>query len=179
MDEFDDYFLWLCDLINADMNVYSEILFQLHDTDFVWALELDASRAKEGLELRKEYYDICHDDWVMLMDKDCSVLEMLIALARRMDDMLVDDNTSTRVPIWFWEMFENLGLKKYTNTFLWLELEDDLYDIQEILRIWMHRDFEPDGVKSVFPLRNPTHDQRERTIVYQMNDYVFENYISE
>ena len=179
MDEFDDYFLWLCDLINADMNVYSEILFQLHDTDFVWALELDSSRAKDGLELRKEYYDICHDDWVMLMDKDCSVLEMLIGLARRMDDMLVDDNTSTRVPIWFGEMFENLGLKKYTNTFLWFELEEDFYDIQEILRIWMHRDFEPDGVKSVFPLRNPTRDQRERTIVYQMNDYVFENYISE
>lgn len=179
MDEFDDYFIWLCDLVNADMDVYSEILYQLHDTDFIWALELDESRAKDGLELRKEYYDICHDDWVMLMDKGCSVLEMLIALARRMDDMLVSDDVGRRVPLWFWEMFDNLGLKRYTNTFLWLGREDDLYDIQLILHIWMTRDFEPDGSQSIFPLKNPTHDQRTRTLIYQMNDYVFENYVEE
>lgn len=180
MDEFDDYFLWLCDLVNCDMDQYSELLYYLHDFEFTWSLELDSSRAKDGLELRKEYYDnVCHDDWVMLMNKECSVLEALIALARRMDDMLVDDNTSSRVPIWFWEMISNLGLKKYTNTFLWIGLESDQYDIQEILRTWMNREFDFDGRGSIFPLREPVHDQRERTLVYQMNDYVFENYISE
>jgi hypothetical protein len=182
MDEFDGYFLWLCELVNADMDNYSELMYELHNTDFYWCIDLDASRASEGLELRKEYCDInkyFNTDWVMLMDKPCSVLEALISLARRMDDMLIEDNTSERVAVWFWEMVKNLGLKKYTNTVIWIGQDDDRYDIQEILRIWMSREFAADGSGSPFPLRYPAHDQCERTLVYQLNDYILENYVEE
>lgn len=179
MGEFDGYFEWLCFLVNADMERYSELLFQLHDTDFVWCLELDESRANDGLELRKEYYEMTGDDWVMLMEKPCSVLEMLVALARRMDDMLMDDNTASRVPVWFWEMVKNLGLKKYKNVVMLVGNDDDLYGIQTILHMWMTREFEFDGVGSVFPLQNPASDQRDATIVRQLNAYVLENYIED
>lgn len=182
MDEFDGYFLWLCDIINADLETYSELLFELYDSDFVWCMELDESRASEGLDLRKEYCDknIGFDtDWVMLMEKPCSVLEALIALSRRMDYMLIEDNTSERIAVWFWEMIENLGLKKYTNTVIWLGGDDDRYDIWTILNRWMNREFSEDGSGSPFPLREAYADQREKTMVYQMNAYVLENYIFE
>lgn len=178
-NEYDDYFLWLCDLVNADLDRYSELLFHLHDTDFVWCLELDESRANEGLDLRKEYYELCGDDWVMLMEKSCSVLEMLIALARRMDDMLVEDYTSSRVPVWFWEMVKNLGLKKFTDFAFLNATDDDLYEFEMILHVWMHREFEFDGEGSLFPLRNCGSDQRDATIIMQLNEYVLENYVEE
>lgn len=179
MDEFDGYFEWLCSLVNADIETYSELLFQLHDSDFTWFLELDESRANDGLNLRKEYYDLTYEDWVMLMEKPCSVLEMLIALARRMDDMLMDDDTSSRVAIWFWEMVGNLGLKKYTNMRMIVGSDDELYDIQAILHTWMSREFDFNGFGSPFPLKNPTSNQVECTVIQQLNAYVLENYIEE
>ena len=182
-DEFDEYFIWLCCLVNADLDLYSELMFYLHDTDFQWCLELDSSRAKEGLELREEFYEAnryySDCDWVMLMDKPCSVLEALISIARRMDDMLIDDDTSERVAVWFWEMIKNLGLKRFTDILLMRGNEDDYYDMEEILARWMNRDFEPDGTGSIFPLREASCDQRERTIVYQLNDYILENYLED
>lgn len=181
-NEYDGYFLWLCDLVNADLDLYSDLMFYLHDMDFIWCIELDKSRANEGLELRKEYCEenrYFDTDWVMLMEKPCSVLEALISLARRMDDMLIEDNTSERVAVWFWEMVRNLGLKKFTDAVFMRGNEDDYYDFELILHCWMNREFDFDGVGSPFPLRYPSCDQRERTLVYQLNDYILENYMEE
>lgn len=184
MNDFDEYFAWLLDLVNADTERYSELLYFLHDTDFTWCLELDDGRAADGLKLRDAYVESMRGlgfdaTWVLMMEKPCSVLEMLIALAQRMDDMLIEDYTSSRVAVWFWEMVRNLGLKKYTNAVLMSGNDDDYYDIQETVARWMNREFEPDGTGSVFPLREPANDQRERTIVYQLNAYVLENYVEE
>lgn len=184
MDEFDEYFIWLMDLVNTNVDAYSELLYFLHDTDFVWCLDRDDGRAADGLKLRDEYRDAMAGmgfdaSWVVLMDKPCSVLEMLIGLSRRMDDMLIEDYMAPRVPIWFWKMIKNLGLAKYTNGILMNASDDDYYDIQEILNRWMNRDFEPDGTGSIFPLENAYTDQRERTIMYQLNAYVLENYVEE
>jgi len=180
-DEFDDYFIWLCELVNVDLDRYSELCYRLHDSDFVWCLELDSNRGVDGLRLRDEYCEAnryFNTDWVMLMEKPCSVLEALVALARTMDDMLLDEESPDRVPIWFWEMVSNLGLKRYTNERLLGRIDDDdEKDIQFILLRWMNREFDSDGRGSIFPLKNPTHDQRERSIIHQMNDYVLENYI--
>lgn len=185
MDEFDEYFIWLMDLVNADTEIYSELLYVLYDTDFTWCLELDDGRASDGLKLRDEYAESMNGmgfdaSWVLIMEKPCSVLEMLIALARRMDDMLIEDYMAPRIPIWFWEMVRNLGLKKYMNAVLLNNMSDDYYyDIQEILSRWLNREFEPDGSGSIFPLKNPYCDQRDKTIVYQLNAYVLENYVEE
>lgn len=182
-DDYDGYFLWLCDLVNADMTRYSELLFRLHDMDFVWCLEQDESRAVEGLMLREEYYGLTDylEDWVMFMDKKCSVLESLIALARRMSDAMTETESGDTTRVWFWMFIKNLGLKPYSNIRLeapWYPTsESDLIDIQMIVHRWLNREFESDGVGSIFPLKEARHDQRERTLVYQMYDYIFENFV--
>lgn len=181
-NEFDGYFLWLCDLVNADLDKYSDLLFYLHDTDFVWCIELDESRANEGLDLRKEYCEVnkyFDTDWVMLMEKPCSVLEALIGIARRMDDMLIEDNTSERVAVWFWEMVKNLGLKRFTDFVFMNGKDEDFYEFEMILNIWMNREFNENGEGSPFPLHHPTHNQQNRTIIYQLNDYILENYMED
>lgn len=179
--EYDDYFLWLCGLVDADMTRYSELLYILHDSDFMWCLELDESRETEGLMLREEFYNQdLSQDWIMFLEKPCSVLEVLIPIARRMNDVFESVDSSDMTRVWFWELIKNLGLKKYSNIRLEYEdRENDLIDINLILSRWMNREFEPDGTGSLFPLKTPTKDQRERSIIYQMYDYAFENYISE
>lgn len=179
-DEFDGYFLWLGSLVDADWDRYSELLYALYSMDFIWCLEQDESRATEGLMLREEYHSLAQDDSVMLMDKPCSVLEALIPLARRMDDMLIDDYTGNRTRVWFWEFIRNLGLKKYNNDRLLHKLEtDDDYDIQATIMKWLEREFEYNGKGSIFPLKESSCDQRSKTLIYQMYDYCFENYLVE
>lgn len=180
-EDYDDYFLWLCETVDADLTRYSELLYILHDTDFVWVVPQDESRETEGLMLRESFYNLDNSqDWIMFLDKPCSVLEVLIPIAHRMNDILESEDSSDMTRVWFWELIRNLGLKKYSNIRLEYEdREDDLIDIHLILSSWMNREFEPDGTGSIFPLKSPTKDQRERTIIYQMYDYLFENYIFE
>lgn len=181
-DEFDGYFLWLCELVNADLDRYSELLYILHMTDFVWSIAQDESRASEGLLLREEYYGLDPDeDWIMFLEKPCSVLEALIPLARRMNDMFEDENKSDMTRVWFWEFIKNLGLKKYSNVRLETApiayVETDFLDIQFILDNWLNRQFEFDGLGSPFPLKEAASDQREQSMIYQMYAYVTENYL--
>lgn len=177
-DDFDDYLLWLCNLVDADLNRYSTLMFILHDTDFVWCLERDDGRAADGLALREEFCrEDISNDWVAYMEKPCSVLEALIGLSRRMDDILTDESSSNRVRVWFWEMLVNLRLKQYTDWKIFDSSKDDPYDIQTILLRWMNREFARDGYGSPFPLRNASADQREKTMIYQMNAYVLERYL--
>lgn len=171
-DEFDGYFLWLCDVVNADMARYSELLWNLHDMDFVWCLDLDESRANDGLALRERWYNQNpYEDWIVFLEKSCSVLEALVGLALRMEDMLSDINTGDRTRVWFWEMVRNLGLKRYTNEVV-LTDPQAVIDIQMIVERWMNREFDVDGQGSIFPLDYPVHDQRGLSIVYQLYDYL-------
>lgn len=177
-EEYDGYFLWLCDLINGDMERYGELLYILHDTDFVWCLELDGSRAVDGLCLRQEYYYLSNgmEVWVKFLEKECSVLEALIALARRMEGMLSDINTGDRTRVWFWEMVRNLGLGIYTNARIERDKETALLNIQMTLSTWMNREFEPNGQGSPFPLETSGKDEREVSMIYQLYDYLFEKH---
>lgn len=189
LEDYDEYFLWLCALVNADMDRYSELLWELHDTDFVWILDIDASRAVDGLELRKTYYALTGEDWIEFWEHNCTVLEMLVALAQRMEGSMGDVNTGDRTRVWFWEMIRNLGLKPFDNTHLMyggyiredgvcrmINTDEELMNVKIILVNWMNRDFDIYGNGSPFPLRYPAYDQRERSIVYQMYDYICENY---
>jgi len=179
-DEFDDYFLWLGSLVDVDWDRYSELLYILDNIEFRWSLSQDESRATEGLMLREEFasLDIVNNDWVAFIDEPCSVLEALIPLARRMNDLFTNENTGDTTRVWFWTFIEHLGLKPYTNDRLIQRLyTSDDYDIQTIVNRWLDRDFEPNGKGSIFPLSDAKGDQREVTLIYQMYNYVQENYL--
>lgn len=179
MEEFDEYFLWLCDIVNADMLRYGELMWYLHDIDFVYCLELDESRAIEGLGLREEWYQQNpYEDWIVFMDKGCSVLEVLIGLARRIEAALSDVNTGDRTRVWFWEMVRNLGLKRYTNDVLRND-ENAQMEVRMIVNRWLNREFDVDGRGSVFPIDIPNNDQRELSMIYQMYDYLFDHHSSD
>lgn len=175
VDEFDDYFIWLCACAGVDLDRYSELMLVLYFTEFFVVMELDDSRKVEGLMLREEFFNLDRSsDWVMFMNAPCTVLEALVAMARRLDGLTTDENCGDRTSVWFWKLIGNLKLKEFTNQ----AFEEELYSeelnktIYDILFVWMNREFCWDGVGSAFPISNPEFDQRHRSMMYQMYDYV-------
>lgn len=167
IEVYDDYHEWLCDLVRY--SEFDELFRVLDSTKFIYTLDLDSNRASDGMMLRTEYTS--ESGYYVKGKGPCSVLEMLIGLARRMDYMIGDSQENEdRTCECFWEMIDNLGLGEY---------KDDRFDegkVREILDVWMRRQFCTDGKGSIFPLVYPAKDQRNLQIWYQMSEYIFENY---
>ena len=96
---------------------------------------------------------------------DCSVLEMLIALAR---DIAFD--TSTTTSEWFWLMMDNLHLTSE---------DDEDYDrdyVDQCLNIWMNRSYDKEGCGSLFPIPDFDGDMRKLEVWDQKNAYLIDSY---
>lgn len=170
-----DYYHWLCEYVGIqDKGAgYCILAHDLHKKPFYVLVEHDRNRAMDGLDLREEYLEDVNYPKYAHFDEECSVLEMLIGLARRisyetgrMDEAL--DTTKD----WFWEMISNLGLAKFDDEH-YVDL-DGFYKVDEILDIFLQRDYLRDGTGGLFPLKNATGDQRNVEIWYQMNAYLME-----
>ncbi len=162
------YFNWLCaKVLNLKplrkSDTYWDLLRKLHRTEFVWTMSGDDNRSEDGKELRKEFIlqaDIPDDpEWRVFIG--CSVLEMLIAFARRAE--FQDD---TPLPDWFWEFISNLGLDKQTDKVFDSEL------VEMILDEFIWRTYSPNGDGGLFPIGNPSDDQRNIEIWYQWCEYM-------
>ena len=107
------------------------------------------------------------------MDTPCSVLEMLIALAQRIEYILADPVFDDRTQQWFWGMIENLGLEPFAN--------NDFYAVEKkyhnniILDRLLERRYLRTGTGGLFPLRTVHEDQTKIEIWYQMMAYLDEN----
>lgn len=165
-----DYLKWLlkeCNLNNSFYVKYKELLSYLLETDFVYVIEKDRNRALDGLDLRDKYYE----DTGYEYDEDCdtcSVLEMLIALSIRVDDEYTGYPGEEHPEDIFLEMFNNLQLNRFKGVGFSYE------EVDEILNIWMYRQFQPDGSGSIFMIEDPYVDQREIEIWDQMQEFLNE-----
>lgn len=179
--ESEAYFDWLCDKINLPEGSYDILIRELYSMEYYWVIGLDENRAEDGYVLRGYFHNADGSTALdTLRDKPCSVLEMLIGLAQKMDYLLSDDGRGDRTRIWFWEMIGNLGLDKYYDACFEEPFGKDMSRIGEIHDIcnkWMGRRFTYRGYGSPFPLAAPHRDQREQQLIDQMNDYILENYI--
>ena len=115
----DDYYIWLCDLVDLETHSgYSKLISFLYDTEFVWSVAKDSNRAEDGKQLRYDYIDYYNEfrlvdyESMSWTDEPCSLLEMLIALARRTRiDLMPEFDISTSD--WFWIFIKNLGFYGY------------------------------------------------------------------
>ena len=152
----DLYFDWMMDKVaNASKKRrYSRLFRILHDHPFEYVLSLDANRESDGIDLRYLFaYESEIDQAAVATELDsdpCSFLEMLIAMAIRMDGMIFDDDPG----LWFWDMMDSMGLSQWTNK----EIEGDWYaedDIHLKIQRCMERDFDPNtGEGSPFILED-------------------------
>ncbi len=166
---WDEYGIWLVNHVRLRKIGYSRLMKQLHDTPFIYILERDRNRADDGISLREEFYrekDI--DMGIYDHRDDCSVLEMLVALAIRITDEYIGDPGSCHPEMIFWEMLRNLGLDFFNDG------KFDSDEVEYVIDRWLDRDFEYSGRGSIFPLRHPYQDQRGIEIWSQMNGYLTE-----
>ena len=173
------YFDWMvrlvCDGKYSRKLSWRKLFRLLHETEFIYILDMDANRADDGVDLRYRFAYEYTLDWydveAALNDRPCSVLEMMVALAQRCEEHITDDSDSgDRTGKWFFEMIDSLGLS---------DMDDDHFDkivAADILVRFMRREYLPSGQGGLFTIRDPMqHDMRTAEIWYQLMWYLNEN----
>lgn len=177
------YFNWLCDMVMIDTHTdtgdsYWLLAKKLHKREFVWVIDLDENRADDGVALRTEFEERERIYIGTALDRPCSVLEMLVALSIRWDDIMtpeVDDGHG--IPEKFWEMMSNIGLDKFSDDEYYPLFGDEMID--DILDKLIARSYDFNGHGGLFPLKKRGKNQRRVEIWYQMMAYLDENYYIE
>ena len=170
-----DYILWLGDLVKVleknEEGGYIFLLKALYKKEFYWTNDMDENRSDEGKELRELFSDDA--GFCGIPDEingPCTVLEMMIGLARRWNDEVSLNENEDNSSEYFWVMIKNLGLEGCT---------DDCFDpemVRERLDILLDRDYKDDGKGSLFPLTKSKESQKDIEIWYQLQNYLIENF---
>lgn len=169
----DEYFEWICELVGnkryARGLTYRKLLMRLHDIEFTWVIPMDENRADDGINLRRKYM-LHHDVDYNIYDYvngPCSVLEMMVALAVRCEENIMDDALiSDRTGQWFWGMVRSLGLNSVNDSNFDIDYVDD------VIASFLNRDYRPDGKGGLFTIRNCDSNLRDVEIWWQLNWYL-------
>jgi hypothetical protein len=171
-----DYFEWLIDIVCkdrfAEQNSYRKLLAYLHSVEFMCLNKKDQDRACDGHDLQRRYaleYDL--DSVPKYIDNPCSVLEMMIALALRCEETIMDDpKYGDRTAQWFWSMINSLGLGSMVDRLF------NLDKAEKIVTIFLDREYEPDGRGGLFTIRGCDRDLRQVEIWTQLSWYLKKYY---
>lgn len=172
----EEYREWLIEIIHKDRNTlrisYDKLLKRLYHTDFIFLIPKDQNRAEDGEALRYRFALAKHREMrpetiMDLLEGPCSILEMMVALAIRCEEDIMDDpNIGDRTGQWFWGMIVNLGLGS---------MRDDRYDeeyVDMVLDRFLNLDYEPDGRGGLFFVRHCDRDLRDVEIWHQLCWYL-------
>ena len=170
-----EYILWLGNLVDLDdkddTGGYHFLIKSLYLKEFYWTNDMDENRSDEGKMLRELFCDECgFDDIPDEINGPCTVLEMMIGLAKRWNKEVSLTDNDDRSSEYFWIMVDNLGLEGCT---------DDKFDpemVRNRLDILLDRDYSDDGTGSLFPLKRSKESQKDIEIWYQLQNYLIENY---
>ncbi len=167
----EEYFDWMYSMVCynrfAKENSYRKLLYFLHSVEYRWKLPDDENRTEDGEEgLRWTFAYENHIDIGDELDGPCSVLEMILGLAYRCEDIMSDPAVGDRTVQWFWRMITNLGLGGMT---------DNNFDEEEADRIverFLDRRYTHDGHGGLFVVPHAEEDLRDVSTWTQMLWYL-------
>lgn len=175
------YFEWLLKQLNPEgvREGVAHVCNLLYNCEFLRRIELDRNRAVDGITLREEFFDV-YDEMDFeeevvdeFMGRECNWLEMMVALARRLD-FLYEGGVEGR----FLEMINNMQLSplmefnphRSLSTF-----EFDQAYVDGVTDDINNNRISRDGRGGLFPLSHtPPYDQRESEIWAQQGAYFIE-----
>lgn len=175
-----EYFEWMCQLVSGrpyfKRETYRKLLSLLHSIDFTYTIEMDGNRADDGINLRYHFgYERGYEDYIIasyLDDRPCSVLEMMVALAKRCEESIMDDPAKgDRTGQWFWGMIENLGIIGCFDRNFDLGTKDY---VRDRIDIFLNREYGSNGNGGLFTVNHAKRDLRTVEIWYQLNWYLNE-----
>lgn len=161
-----DYLAWLISIVDTPSRQTDRMgrLFRhLLQVPFVYTIPMDENRAGDGMTLRYSYFNKLG---IGTPAGEASVLEVLIYLAIRIEQTMVDPDIGDRVSEWFWVMMDNLGLSSIFD-----EVFDEV-EVNNILINWFNRNYEPDGKGGLFWLPGVDVDMRMVDIWFQANRFM-------
>lgn len=167
------YFDWLVhkisinDILVNEKN-YTKLLTYLYERSFnYYILPMDGNRSEDGIDLRYsgfgyEYKIDQHEIERYLDRRDCSMLEMMVALAIRAENIVGDSELGDRTGVWFWHMVGNLNLLRMTDEHF------NETEVTFIIDCFINHDYKPDGEGGLFWIKDPPHDMRDVELWNQM-----------
>lgn len=169
-----EYFEWLsefvCDEKYMSGNGYRKLLMYLHSTTFRYPAHIpnDGNRAEDGRALRHKFArERDYEDVESYLVEQCSVLEMMVALAVRCENHIMEDtDIGDRTGQWFWGMVTNLGL---------YSMNDEAFDkayVSNVIKRFLERKYRDNGAGGLFTVPNCPYDLRNVEIWYQMHWYL-------
>lgn len=171
-----EYFEWMYQLVcndKYDRNLsYAKLLGFLHTREFIYIVERDGNIADHGIRFRYQFgYENGYTDGEIaeyLDTRPCSVLEMMVSLAFKIEEHIMDDPAyGNRTGQWFWNMIVNLGLGK---------MNDRQFDVDYVyscVERLLYREYERDGRGGLFTIHD-NRDMRTAEIWYQAMWYLNE-----
>lgn len=167
-----DYFEWLWNFTKCRGHSQNrKIITLLHNIEFRYSIPMDANREEDGIDLRYRFITEVgipknYQEVYAYLDGPCSVLEMMIALAIRCEESIMDDpDIGDRTSEWFWLMMKNLGLDYMSDR----KFDRDI--AEEKISIFLDRKYKRNGEGGLFVV-NGRRDLRKVEIWYQMCWYL-------
>lgn len=172
----DEYFEWLFNLVCSKQTSpyisFRKLIMRLHDIEFKYLIARDRNRADDGIDLRRRFilthdYDNIYQTVMRCLNGPCSVLEMIIALAVRCEETIMDNpEYGDRTSQWFWMMITNLGLGSMSDA------NFDRRVVDDIIRTFLSRKYRSDGAGGLFIIKHCNRDLRDVEIWHQLNWYL-------
>lgn len=165
----DKYFNFLIEQV--DLPDYQQLLIHLYDICFYSSIPMDDNRIDDSLHLREIFYN--ERGYIALpvsQNRPCSVLEVLIGLAYRMENELDSGPVSKNMSECFYILLQNLKIDCF---------DDEKYDFDEVenkIYNFIDRKYMANGEGGLFPLKICYEDQRKVEIWYQMSAWLLENF---
>lgn len=161
------YFEWLTNEVSINRNRL-RILNLLYETEYIPEYDMDTDRLSDGISLRESYCEETDVDIRELEDelqRGCTVLEMLIALCARIEEITLDSDLYLRIGRWFWRCVDTLGLTEEAEYYATDE------ELEDILERFHRHEYEPDGTGGVFKVSGGI-DMRELSLWEQAQEFL-------
>lgn len=175
MSRLTTYYEWLVRIVDDGRAPrYEDLLHHLYETPFEWYIANDDNRLADGMELRYQFLEeevpFKCNDISNVGNEFCSMLEVLVALARRMESVMYESDYGDRTATWFWTIIDNLDLE-------WMDFGNfDERFFAEKMDFVLKRRYGRDGKGGLFYTNRRDLDFRNMEIWYQMMHFLCENY---
>ena len=163
-----EYAHYLTDEIGFCNKRWEKVVLYLHNIDFEVVVPMDENRRNDGIYERKGFIRARGLEGDTFIDHDASVLEVLVALVKRICEEYVwsiDFNGDDMRWMVFEAFIKNLGLYPTIS-------KDDLH---ENVQFWMDRDYDEDGKYSIMPLNFSKRGYNFMEIWSQVSVFLTEN----
>lgn len=175
LEEFSKrYKRWITDFVDPE-SAYSSLLTSLYEYEFVPFIDRDKNREEDGRYLRERFAtengEKCEDYYI---DWPSSVLEMILALSIKIEDLMYDPDVGDRTVKWFWMMVRNLGFSECHDEAWTASPEQMSSYVNMVIDVFLNRTYSDDSTYGcLFPMKeNDGEHRKDLEIWHQMNEYM-------